>query len=77
MSKYKYFSPNWMLWYSEDHYDELMEEDALLLIELEELFIDSDYPELVEAVVLSFAKESASVTSIVSLSLFLNIFSIK
>lgn len=30
MNKYKYFSPNWMLWYSEDHYDELMEEIKFL-----------------------------------------------
>ena len=42
---------------SQIKYEELPEEDALLLIELEELFIDSDSPELVEAIVLSFAKE--------------------
>lgn len=54
---YEFIKMNNSILKSQINYDELIEEDALLLIELEELFIDTQYPELVEAVVLSFAKE--------------------
>lgn len=54
---YEIIKMNNALLKSQIKYEELQEEDALLLIELEELFIDSDSPELVEAIILSFAKE--------------------